>query len=133
MPGPLPDEFARTLAQKLRDDQLVLFAGAGLSRQAIARDGSSRRMPDWDALLEAVAARFHLDQANYRMDRLGLLDAVEIDHGRQELNDAVRQIINDAEFGPGPAHTALRALPWAAICPPTTTRFSIGASIAGPS
>ncbi|MEO9188440.1 MAG: hypothetical protein ABI224_00325, partial [Acetobacteraceae bacterium] len=68
MPGPLPDRLAATLAQKLRDDQLVLFAGAGLSMQARARDGSAKRMPAWDALLAGVAARFGLDPAHYRMD-----------------------------------------------------------------
>ena len=29
MPGPLPGDLARALAQKPRDDHLVLFAGAG--------------------------------------------------------------------------------------------------------
>jgi len=29
MLGSLPDHLAQTLAQKLRDDQLVLFVGAG--------------------------------------------------------------------------------------------------------
>ncbi|MGO8866183.1 MAG: HEAT repeat domain-containing protein [Alphaproteobacteria bacterium] len=116
MSGPLPDEFAHTLAQKLRVDQLVLFAGAGLSMQAKARDGSGRRMPGWDALLTGIAARFGLDPANYRMDRLSLLDEVEIGHGRADLNEAVRQIIADSKFMPGDAHAALRTLPWAAVC-----------------
>ena len=116
MPGPLPEDLAHTLAQKLRDDQLVLFAGAGLSMQAKARDGSDRRMPGWDALLEGVAARFGLDPAHYRMDRLSLLDTAEIKQGRAALNDAVRQIIADDAFIPGEAHAALHALPWAAVC-----------------
>jgi hypothetical protein len=116
MPGPLPDELAQTLAQKLRDDQLVLFAGAGLSMQAKARDGSDRRMPGWNELLDGVAARFGLVPAHYRMDRLTLLDAAEIRQGRAELNEAVREIIADHEFLPGDAHEALRALPWSAVC-----------------
>jgi HEAT repeat protein len=113
---PLPDEFVQVLAQKLRDDQLVLFAGAGLSMQAKARDGSRRRMPSWNELLEGVADRFGLQPAHFRMDRLTLLDAAEIKVGRAELNDAVRQIIADDAFVPGEAHAALKELPWAAIC-----------------
>jgi HEAT repeat protein len=116
MPGPLPSELAQNLAQKLRDDQLVLFAGAGLSMQAKSGDGSNRRMPGWNELLERVAAQFGLDPAHYRMDRLTLLDTAEIKHGRTALNDAVRQIIADNEFVPGEAHAALHTLPWAAVC-----------------
>jgi hypothetical protein len=43
------------LAQKLADGQLALFVGAGLSRQATARDGSARRLPLWKELAEQVA------------------------------------------------------------------------------
>jgi hypothetical protein len=103
MPGPLPDQLAQTLAHKLRDDKLVLFAGAGLSMQAKACDGSDRQMPDWNELLAGVAARFGLVPAHYRMDRLALLDAAEIKPGRAELNLAVREIIADDKFVPGEA------------------------------
>jgi hypothetical protein len=116
MPGPLPEELVQTLAQKLRDDQLVLFAGAGLSMQAKARDGSDLRMPGWNELLAGVAARFGLVPSHYRMDRLALLDAAEIKHGRAELNEAVREIIADDKFVPDEAHEALRELPWSAVC-----------------
>ncbi len=116
MAGPLPEELAKTLARKLRDDQLVLFAGAGLSMQAVARDGSGVRMPGWDALLAGVAGRFGLDLAHYKMDRLTMLDMAERKQGRETLNEAVREIIGDDAFVPGEAHVALNDLPWAAVC-----------------
>ena len=116
MPEPLPPDFASTLAQKLRDEQLVLFAGAGLSMQAVSCDGSGRRMPSWSEFLAAIGDRFGLNANNFRMDRLTVLDAVQQRHGRPALNDAVRRIIDDDAFQPGPAHATLSKLPWSAVC-----------------
>lgn len=116
MPGPLPPDLAHTLAQKLRDGQLVLFAGAGLSMQAKARDGSDRRMPGWDALLRQVASRFGEAIDDYRDEPLGLFDAVIADHGRPTVEQAVRDAIDDSAFEPGPTHAAMRQLAWNRIC-----------------
>ncbi len=120
MAGPLPEELAKTLARKLRDDQLVLFAGAGLSMQAVARDGSGVRMPGWGDLLDRVAARFKLDRADYTIDDLDLLDDAVLKEGRPAVDEVVAEIIGDDAYEPGAAHAALRDLPWAAVC---TTNF----------
>jgi hypothetical protein len=94
MLNPLPIDFVKTLAQKLRDNQLVLFVGAGLSRQATPLDGSSRRLPSWNEFLSKIAASFGLNPDDYQMDPLTVLDYVEKVHKRHKLNDAVRSIGN---------------------------------------
>ena len=76
MPGPLPDQHAKILAQKLVDGQLAMFVGAGLSRQAIVRDGSGRRLPLWKELAEQVAKTCHEDLADYGGNILDLFDAI---------------------------------------------------------
>ena len=116
MAGPLPPDFARTLAQKLRDGQLVLFSGAGLSMQAQARDGSDRRIPSWDGLLQRIAARFGEHMDDYRDEPLGLFDAIIADHGRPAAEQAVRDILCDSDFEPGPTHQTMRQLPWHRVC-----------------
>ena len=114
MPGPLPGDLARTLAQKLRDDQFVLFAGAGLSMQAKARDGSDRRMPGWEEFLAAIGGRLGIDANSFRMDQLNVLDAVQSRHGSPALDAAVRQVLDDDAFEPGATHAALAGLRWSA-------------------
>jgi hypothetical protein len=117
MPGPLPPDLTHTLAQKLRDGQLVLFAGAGLSMQAKARDGAGRRMPSWDGLLQQIAARFGENMDDYRDEPLGMFDAIIADHGgRPAAENAVRDAIADSDFEPGPTHDAMRRLPWHRVC-----------------
>jgi HEAT repeat protein len=115
MLNPLPIDFVKTLAQKLRDNQLVLFVGAGLSRQATPLDGSSRRLPSWNEFLSKIAASFGLNPDDYQMDPLTVLDYVEKVHKRHKLNDAVRSIIDDLAFEPSESHKLLSKLPWAAI------------------
>ena len=90
MAGPLPDQHAAILAQKLADGQLALFVGAGLSRQAIAKDGSGRRLPLWKELAEQVAKACHEDLDAYGGNILDLFDAIELGQSRFTLEEAVR-------------------------------------------
>jgi SIR2-like domain/NACHT domain len=115
MPGPLPDQHAKILAQKLADGQLALFVGAGLSRQAIVKDGSGRRLPLWKELAEQVAKARHEDLEAYGGNILDLFDAIELGQSRFTLEQAVRAVLDDAAFDPSPAHRALAELPWAAV------------------
>jgi len=114
--GPLPLGLANVLAQKLRDGQLVLFVGAGLSMQAIARDGSGDRMPSWHALLSQIAEQFGESPTDYSDEPLGLLDAIVESHSRHDLEEAVRTLIADTNFAPSSTHHDLAALPWATVC-----------------
>jgi len=116
MIGPLTDGFVEILAEKLRENQLVLFAGAGLSMHAAAADGSSRKMPNWHQFLEQIAVRFKEDLNDYRDDPLGVLDAIAADYGRSDLEVALQAIIDDQAFKPSSTHFAIRQLPWARVC-----------------
>ena len=115
MAGPLPDQNAAILAQKLADGQLVLFVGAGLSRQAIARDGSGRRLPLWKELAEQVAKTCHESLDSYGGNILDLFDAIALGQSQFMLEEATRSTLDDKDFDPSPAHQALAELPWAAV------------------
>ncbi|MFO1113400.1 MAG: SIR2 family protein [Rhodospirillales bacterium] len=115
MAGPLPEQHAQILAQKLADGQLALFVGAGLSRQAIAKDGSGRKLPLWIDLATQVAAACSEDLATYSGNVLDLFDAIVFGQSRFALEEAVRRAIDDGGFEPSAAHAALAPLPWAGI------------------
>jgi hypothetical protein len=110
--NPLDPTLARTLAQKLLDGQLVLFAGAGLSHLAPAKDGSERRIPLWAGLAQTVAERFGFDPGDFSSSPLDLFDAIIHEHSRGELEQAVTAALDDWEFELSPAHHALAELPW---------------------
>jgi hypothetical protein len=115
MPGPLPEQHAAILAQKLADGQLALVVGAGLSLQAIAKDGSSRRLPLSKELAEQVAKTCHEDLDAYGGNILDLFDAIELGQSSFTLEEAVRSALDDEAYDPSPAHEALAGLPWAAV------------------
>jgi hypothetical protein len=76
MDGPLKVDLARNLATKLASDQLVIFVGSGISYQAIAKDGSSARMPLWQELVEKVARANNENLNNYGGNLLDLFDGI---------------------------------------------------------
>lgn len=112
MAPPLPAAQARHLAQRLMDGQLALFVGAGLSH--LARTASGRRLPLWAELAQQVAERCHEDPVCYR-DVLDLFDAIAFGQERGTLERAVRELLDDREFEPSPAHRVMAPLPWAAV------------------
>ena len=111
--APLDPALARTLAQKLLDGQLVLFAGAGLSHLAPAKDGGERRLPLWRGFVESVAETFGLRAGSGSF--LDVLDKVVTKRGRPDLLEAINQLVDDTGFELAPAHLALQALPWAEV------------------
>lgn len=120
MANPLPEEHIRHLAELLAEDQLVLFVGAGISRQATAIDGGSQKMPLWSELGERVA-----EQCGERLDRydnnvLDLFDAISANHSRERLEEAVRRAVPDPLFRPCAVHEEIARLPWHVI---TTTNY----------
>jgi HEAT repeat protein len=94
------------------DGQLALFVGAGVSH--LAQTASGRRLPLWAELAQKVAERCQEDQACYR-DVLDLFDAIAFGQERGTLERAVRELLDDQELEPSPAHRALARLPWAAV------------------
>lgn len=109
---PLEKQDARTLARKLRDNDLVLFAGAGLSHLATAKDGSERRIPLWAELIEAIAGHFEFDARDFSNNPLDLFDAIAYQHSPGELENILRRILDDKGFEFSNTHLALKKLPW---------------------
>jgi phosphoserine phosphatase len=114
MSGPLPQAHVEHLAELLATDRLVLFVGAGISRQAVPKPGidPSSRMPLWRDLAEKVAQTTGEDVAAYNENILDLFDAVEANQSRMTLEEAVRSAIPENEFEPSAAHIELAKLPW---------------------
>ncbi|MDA9474408.1 hypothetical protein XI03_07800 [Bradyrhizobium sp. CCBAU 65884] len=100
------------LANLLANGQLVLFIGAGISRQAAPNDGGDDRMPLWYDLAKAVAQTCGEDLKNYNDLILDLFDAIQTNQGRPALEEAVRKAIPESDFQPSRAHYELAVLPW---------------------
>lgn len=113
--NPLDPSLARTLAQKLHDGKLILFAGAGLSHLAIAKDGSDHRIPLWAGLTQVVAKRFDFKPEDFSDSPLDLFDAVVHAHSRGELEKTVTAALDDRDFELSSAHNTLVKLPWRKI------------------
>lgn len=111
----LPIHHIQQLAQRLLDEHLTLFVGAGLSRLAPRRDRGSQRLPLWNELTQLVADRCNEDPASYHHNPLDLFDAIVYGQERTTLERAVREALDDRPFDPSEAHRALVSLPWSAI------------------
>lgn len=94
--GALPEKHVKILVKKLANKQLALFVGAGLSRQAIAKDGSGRRLPLWEELAEKVAEACNHDLQAYGGKILYLFEAIDKHQGRFDLEEAVRSALRKA-------------------------------------
>src|SRR4051794_19274053 len=104
-------KYLRHLAQELAFGSVVLFAGAGLSLNAVTKDGGSNRMPGWQDL--AAKFREGLDEdLRHHTDPLKLADLFETKFGRAALNEAVREAIQDQEHQPGRVHKSIVQLPF---------------------
>jgi SIR2-like domain/NACHT domain/HEAT repeats len=111
----LPEKHVETLAHKLRDGQLALFVGAGLSHLAPRKDGGPQRLPLWDGLRQAIAGRFFPDDPDLYTNPLDLFDAIVLDHDRDKLNAAIKEVLDDEPYELSEAHQRLRKLPWTAL------------------
>jgi HEAT repeat protein/NAD-dependent SIR2 family protein deacetylase len=116
--APLPDEVALKLARKLRDNQLVVLVGAGLSHLCLPVSPSGARLPLWKGLVEAVAKDFDEDGADAASfsDPTDFFDHVSaFDNGAARIKLALRKALDDQQVAPSGAHAALAALPWAEV------------------
>ncbi len=102
-----PDRpFISQLAHQLAAGNLVVFAGAGLSRNARYRDGGPSRIPDWPKLAELFKRELG-DASERETDALKLADYYEAKFGRNALVDRVIREIADDDHFPGPVHRCL--------------------------
>lgn len=102
-------KYLLQLAQELAFGSVVLFAGAGLSFNAVARDGGRNRMPSWRELADKLRERLDEDLQN-NADPLKIADYFETKFGRAALNEAVRDAIQDLEHEPGRIHQCITRL-----------------------
>ena len=97
------------LAVELRAENLVLFAGAGLSRNAVRKDGGQDRPPSWFQLAQALLSDLESasDAKPLSDDLLRIADYHEAKFGRQALVNRVIELIDDDEYNPGIVHKSI--------------------------
>jgi transcriptional regulator with XRE-family HTH domain len=114
--APLPPAHVRALAEKLRDGQLALFVGFGLSHLAPHRESRAQRLPLWPALAARVAKAWgDREAASVFPDPLDLFDHILYASSRDRLEEAVRHALDDRSHVPAFTHMLLRELPWSAV------------------
>ena len=100
-PEPIPEELAIEMARKLRDNRLVLFVGAGLSRQCLPQPPRPTGLPSWQDLVEAVASRFESDEVNAAevTDAAVFFDYVQsLPDGEAKLKSSLREALNTRDL-----------------------------------
>lgn len=111
----LPIPFAKAVGERLAANQLVLFAGAGLSHLAPARDGSKQRLPLWRELTESIAEKFGINDPDLINEPLQLFAEIEEQLGRQPLIRELQTQLDSKAYQLGPSLEALCKLPWQSI------------------
>lgn len=108
----IDDDYAERLARLLIEGRLILFAGAGLSLQAVHRANPNQKMPLWWDLAEKVAEKCNVRLDDFSGEILDLFDSIARNTSRGELDDAVREFLPDHEFELSDTHRAIANLPW---------------------
>ena len=57
---------------------MILFAGAGLSLQAVNTQSPSKKLPLWWSLAEDVSKKFSMSVDDFRGEILDLFDAISV-------------------------------------------------------
>lgn len=112
------------LIRKVRERRCVLFAGAGLSAQAQAGDGS--RIPTWKTLLERMVDWCMNQRVQLRAEPQEFLDI--INKGRllvvaqelqqslgKQLNSCLSEILHNGDAKPSIAHRVLCETDWVSV------------------
>ncbi len=114
----LPAVFAKRLAVKLRDQQLILFGGAGLSHLCPPQAPQAPRLPLWRGLAEHVANVF-ADEMVRPDDFTSLPDFFDylqmLPQGRAKVELALRGALDDRQVELSATHKVLGQLPWSEI------------------
>ncbi len=117
---PIPNKIANELARKLRDDQLVLFVGAGLSHLCPFVSPRTTRLPMWSGLADAIAEKFreeNLDPKDFgnTTDFFDYAMSLEGGAAKSRVQLAIREALDETYIYPSAAHNALAHLPWSEI------------------
>lgn len=106
----------------------AVMVGSGFSRNARPKTPTARLMPTWSGLTSYLYNRLNpsarVDSEGHKpaiirseatSEALKLADEFEAAFGRQQLEDALLEIIPDNDYLPGDLHRLLLRLPWAEV------------------
>jgi hypothetical protein len=117
-------QYLKDLTQKIRENRVVLFAGAGLSRNARRKDKAlNKKFPLWTDLMQKMLIKLYGKGApevkKQKNDYMNVPDKFEAQFGRNSLNQLLDEALEDAEFEPGNIHRLISQFNWEVI----TTNF----------
>jgi hypothetical protein len=106
----------------------AVMVGSGFSRNARPKSLSARPMPTWSGLTRHLYSRLNpsargdadrhkpaLIRSEATSEALRLADEFQATFGRQQLEDALLEIVPDNDYLPGDLHRLLLRLPWADV------------------
>ena len=117
-------QYLDDLSDKIRKNQVVLFAGGGLSRNAYRKDGKlGAKFPLWADLTERMLIKLYGEHdkrvKKEKYDYLNVTDKFDAEFGRISLYQLLEEALEDSEFEPGPIHQLISRFNWEII----TTNF----------
>lgn len=111
----LPPAVANLLACKLRDDQLVLFVGAGLSHLCLPIPPRKDPLPLWKGLADEVEKKMlnaELNLADFDNDVPEYFDYLA-EHDSGLFETSLKEILNDKHITISRCHELIKEMPWA--------------------
>ena len=100
----------------LRPDGASVMVGSGFSQNAVPLHPSAGSLPTWDQVTSRLHKELypHKKSGDYH-DPMRTAQEYEAAFGRTGLHNALRNLVPDHGYNPGPAHERLLKLPWADI------------------
>lgn len=92
----------------------AIMVGAGFSRSAAKTGDSNKKMPIWSDLSAKLAKDIGADGAKCT-DALRLAEEYYAYHGKQALNDLLKQEVNDSAWEVTELYNTLLTLPWSEV------------------
>ncbi len=114
LPDALHIEQIRTALWRGREfGRAAILVGAGFSFNASPAVVSPRPFPTWNDLTGILARELH-PSSSYS-NALRLAEEYEAAHGRQRLDQLIKESVPDSHWQPGKLHRLLMGLPWADV------------------
>ena len=99
-----------------RPDGASVMVGSGFSRNAVPVRPNVGSLPTWDQVTSMLHEELYpQEKSGGHGDALRTAQEYEAAFGRTELHDALRKLVPDHGYNPGPAHQRLLNLPWADV------------------
>jgi HEAT repeat protein/predicted XRE-type DNA-binding protein len=112
----LSNELTQFFARKLRDKQLILFVGAGLSHLAPFNAPRTAPLPLWQGLAQEIGELFVEDGLNVQdyTNVTNFFDAASAtDPAKLEIG--LRDVLNESYVTPSRNHELIAKLPWSQV------------------